>query len=476
MSTRSEARNITATCSLGAGVDRASIRAGINGFPSCEVNFHVRSKGGDAGEALSSDEVSALAGYQRSMFSDQSDPDMKVNMTDGKGGKLSFAGFTAAPSLSNNQSKMGVSVTAVHASSAVDALKMDIYTHNYDTGSKKPSTSASIAERIKDQTERLISLWEFNMSQKGEVERDLVKQIHSQNEPYIELWKKILKNSTETTNSEPFGKLSDNGLRPFNLSINNWICYTLLGNRPSFLQTMLALNSGFQMFYAPDIGDGVGQLRLMEKAFDKPKNKIVVIRDIDISLGQRSVLPIGQVLVTGLGNIDFVANAEKIAGIPPRVPGNRLSIFAKYPETGSKGFSSVPLPPYLPNPVIGSINRGLIGGPGSERRTSLTAPHFAKWVATMKDFLKGPMHDLCTSYAKNVYYDLALAGSQAQIVTELDFGWKIGDYYSVSGAQGNLFKGVLIGIRHDMMSLQSSPTASTSLSFSHVQMDGFSIS
>ena len=91
------------------------------------------------------------------------------------------------------------------------------------------------------------------------------------------------------------------------------------------------------------------------------------------------------------------------------------------------------------------------------------------------------MRKICKDVARNTYVYNSLKDSKATIETLVDVTWELGKRYTIkqpgSNSEGSstLFSGWLFRVEHKIISNTSSPSASTVLTFSHVEANGFTL-
>jgi len=457
-------------------VHTVTISASINSFPSATVKFHKEKSGGKASNVLSSELISSLAGFQRDMFKARTEPDLDLEIDDGNGGALHFKGYIANPGLVASYGDISADIKAIHTASVVEALNLSIYTAPGVPSNHaiKNVESASWSSRLSDITKELIKNWE--RAQNPSDENTVVqREIHKQNGIPLKVWNAMLSSSVDSTTQKSLGSAPTHP--GVNTNINDFLANTLLAVKPGFMGTMLSLNGALQMLYAPGMTeDDPGKFVLTQNLFKDAKELRAEMNESGCSagLGARSNLPLGQVLVMGVGGSNFATEKARKVGRAPGIPTLIPKTVVRYPKEGAAGgqLISVPLPPFLPSPVHTHDAPGLVR---RVMNAEETAEQVQKSLEKTQAFVTGPFSDICRDYAHNIYIDLALSGAQFTINLPLDLTVRVGLYYNVSGPSASLFKGLLVRVVHTLSISETNASASSSLTFSYVEMNGFSL-
>lgn len=472
-----ESRRPTASCSVGGAtghVSSYSLKAAINSYPTATVTFHKKGSGGAASQVLGEEMISSLAGHQQNMFSLATSPNLTLNLTDGQGGTINFGGFISSPGVTVGSGEVAQRITAVHAASLMDSLKLSIYspTGNSANLTDLKSSAGAWSTRLKELTEKMIELWE---KKPGTGDMVAIKRsIHEQNKSFLPAWLQILNNSTESTTQAALGQL--NAHPRVDQSINQALRMMLQSNRPQFIEVMMAINGSVQMTYAPGLDqDDFGRLILTGKLMENEEEGTVAVVRANASLGNIRNLAVGQVVVSGV-SFDDEINIRGLgsAAAPLKYDAPVPKLLVRYPDRDVTGIgvNEVPLPSFIPNRLDTGPFRD-VRGIGRNSDSSYTMARAAS--IKLSEYTRGPLKEFLTDYAKNIYIDTALSGAMFTLHTDLNFSWKPGSYYSVTGPSGKMFNGLLASCTHDVSLSQDNASANTALQFVLVEMNGFTL-
>lgn len=383
------------------------------------------------------------------------------------GESLDFVGYEMQPGCQAGVGSFNPRIAAQHSTSMLSRLQMSLYSSNLNTPLDEV-TSTSIPERILLIVQRLVRDWiKYGYPTLSQKDKELAMRIHEANTEPLQVLERILSTSPAFVLPE-LTKLLD--LSPaWHHALNQWIAGSLLVGVGDFFGAFTALLEQMGLMYAPAFGKA------------DASGRVIGLRDALAGGQERSVQDTAQLSMPPIPPASQIARVviEKIptqgllrgVQVPEssQLPGQASPTSVVYPTTNRIGRSLVMNPPAFLSPVFSNMQGGSSGfalkpGTARERLEELTA----KTVA-MTDALRAYL----LAVAKNVYAMTALQGSQAGIVMPLDLTWEVGNNYTVSG-QGRWFTGLLSQVTHQISSNSSS--AQTTLQFSHVQWNGFSVS
>lgn len=451
------------------------ITAQINSFPRVDVRFHDIGEPNKSRSVVPEDLAAKIAADQTSMF--EAAASASVSMEDGLGGTISFKGFQTNTSYELIYGGVGYSAAAIHTSAIVDTLQTSLYKYgNLTFREIAPliTGDSTYSSWMTAALDHILERWDataLKTDNLDAISKAFAQRAHTNNEKGLAAWREILKASKDINEHLPSIKTS----ALFSGDLVTAIIGIYLNSYGSFLQTIQQFGLQFQLIYVPDMGSGYGKFICAKDTIQQELTKKVHIMRMQLSAGAKSAIPVTQVSVNGLpGNSwrDDNLNRSKflpapsISMFPPTVTSGRvyavnfpgwLRLSAAEPEKESKEEGSGP-----PDPAAYADKR------------ILQDVKFRETIDTT--VLK-----IADEWAKNVYVDMALADSTAQITVPLDLTWELGKTYKVTteGAKGqknkNLFTGFLAGFSHNLSSSQVSPQAYTSLMFTHVQGEGFTL-
>lgn len=449
--------------------DFLEIVSRINDMPSAQVRYHMP-EDSTAIAAIADDAVSAAAEDQSAMFQPRLAPDETIIASDGKGGSLTFNGFGTNPSHQIGIGGVGSSITLLHESAIICAYDPSIYHIRTPPKAKGrlSTTDKSVTNRLQFILDETVKLWQDADSRvRGTDENEALKDtIHVQNSAIKDRVDALLGNSmTEVDGLDRLSKFSN-----VNKSINFQLWKGLFSRRTDFFDTLRAIMAQWQFYYAPSKQPGeMGEIRQLAEVIEDGEGKEIVCTDIRIAAGPVGIMPVTQVLVEGIINqaprskdqMDNGARqgevADHIAAFPPEFTGGRLM------RTG--------MPPFLGMPF-----RGVQPGTGGDLSVDGYIAARDGYVTDLTDFVEKQVTKFAEGWAKNTYVDAVLSPCTAELTCELDFSWEAGRVYNVSASKadgsGVLFTGLLNAERHTIESKQDGAYCRTTLSFSHVRVNG----
>lgn len=443
--------------------DHAVLTSSINGFYSCQVSSHTATSD-TALKALASDAASAAAAEQNAMFSPRLAPDASVRLTDGKGNTVQFSGFVTAPSHRMGVGGVGNSHTVVHESALLSAFAPYIYTAEVERRDDINPLGPDLASRAKTMLEALTKAWQGEGRDRGlDVYEAIKDSIHANNQAVLPKVQKLLTDSAETTKIEGLDRIASHA--GLNLGVNSAILKTLISARADFFMNLLNMCAQWQLIYQPSMeAGGVGRILRLQDAIAKGSERSIAVKDFVISGGPMSIIPITGVLVEGLPSSE-----RRASGSPDDVTKFGITpASVVFYGSASGRVATAPLPPFLQRPL-----HTMFLTDGVDLSLSAYEQSQQEQASDLDDIASGPVRKLAEQWARNHYTDLVLAPSNATLTCELDLGWETGKSYQVKAKSAEtggavLFQGLLNTQEHIISTRGGSPTAESTLSFSHV--------
>jgi hypothetical protein len=439
-------------------IDALTISVGVNSFPTARISFHDSSIP-ESGvlKMAGTDVATRVSAQQQNMFTAQS-PNSEVTLDDGKEGILTFSGYISGPEYNLGIQNVGFSTEIVHEASAVNTLNASIYRGNLE---ELRSSESPLKANIGIGLIALLDLMkkETDPGLPDEESKAIVAQIEENNEAPYKIWKKICTDS-EVEWPELEQLLTHDSLRS---SITENIKVAYLNSYNDFSQTMQQFQAMFSMMYIPGTaGDSMGYFAPANAAMEDAEDITLKIRSLVMSGGPKALLPLSYVIVRGPR--PQIHRSDSYGHIVRRWPDSAQST-GQVVEIGT--------PSWLPSELVDAqITSETVGD-----TLDLSAYEEGRVDAEgeLYDTLFPEVGELLTRWAKQHYIDFALASSYANIVTDLDVGIKPGVRYNVSSSEGKLFSGFLVHVEHTVSSRPGNLQAHTSLRFSHIEAEGFSL-
>lgn len=472
----SEIRRPTARVD-GEIIDRATVQSRVGTFQQISYTAHVGRDRGPARPINASEFITELGWDQIFAFTGQPEP-VNLVMNDAKAAITSNRALITSPSYSTGIGFTGRKRNGVHESSILIGLRTDIYTGARDSWrTDKNPGSASVATRLKELTELIIQDWQDEGGgDPSELSADVKKVIHEQNGPRLKLWYRLLDDSVSTTEIEPLGKLQE-GNAAVNAGVNGWMVALLRSSKQNFMGVIQAFASAFHLIYQPPNAEfPVGRLiKLEDLLLSKPKDISVMVVSEDLTAGPVRTLPLRKVIITGISTTEYRGNGDMKDGAVT-IGASNVAEFPPGPFLGGS-IQSFGMPPYLPNPIHPP-------GDGLDSEAGLTGSNYDGNVANLMGVTNGFVRDqivpLCEYHARGLFANLTLSNAQATLRCEMDLRFEAGQYYKVAATSEEgedvIFTGIVIGVTHNLVSQQDSPSASSEINFAYVMAGGFSIS
>lgn len=436
------------------------VSSGINGSPCAKYSTHA--SGGKEVETPTAEKlISKIATAQKSMFESLETKDISIN--DGNS-TFNFSGYDVGPhhevlfgSVSNGRS-------VVHKCSRLGYLDTSIYLFPVGKGlkeTKEPSSGASATEYMKIVLEEMVDNFkpdELKLTLTGKA-LEIRLRAHENNTDILNDWYGVL----EASKATPLEGFSDFVKSKGNCSaLVDAVSSVYMSGAGDFFQRISQFEMMFQLQFIPSYHDSasVGKFISTKELVSKPESKSINVRGLSIAGGPRTFLPITSVVMLGLpcGGIKDLQTAS----------GSDAALWpSSIPKNGS--ILTISAPPWLP---AEKITEKVIE-PGSDLSCEAYEASLDKNDEQKSDeAIPKVAKDFCRCY----YNNASLGSSRASVTTLLDITWEIGKRYSVKQEGGGvLFEGFLQNIEHRVSSVPGRADATTQLTFSHVEANGFTL-
>jgi hypothetical protein len=427
------------------------------------VKYSIHKPGGQSAVRPATAEfIKQVAAAQAKMYEN---PELKdVSLNDGKN-SLDFTGYDIGPSYSVAFGTVNNNRALVHKCSRLSALNTSIYTAPADSaaylGAEEPGEETTPSGYMKLVMETLIKNYEENAPE-DDISKAIRDNIHAFNQKILEeVWYPILEDSTKATIDGFSGAVQNSSCA---LLLVESIANVYVSNTDNFFTKVSQFEAMFQILFVPDTtSETAGKFIPYTDVVDNADDKTVNIRGIDISAGPKSFLPISGVVMNGLPNSDMYLSA-------PHTTGTNI---VAYPD---------PLPTVGKIVTIGAPNwipRELIIPQTDTEGTSLNPSEidlYRKLNAAKLKEVEDSIMTVAKEFAKSFYINNSLEPCVAGIMTLLDLTWEVGKRYNVKQDGGDLlFSGFLKNVEHRISSRPGSTDATTQLTFSHVEANGFTL-
>lgn len=437
------------------------VSASLMGNPYAKYSSH-KAGGEKVINPNANDLIQRVADAQKAMFTQ---PEIKTMQVFDGVSSFKFSGYDVGPSHSIAFGSVNNGKVLVHRCARLAALNTAIYPPPADAavylGAEEPGQGASPADYIKLVLEKMIENYE-NSPPEDEFIRQTVEKIHNFNKTILkEDWYPVLEASKDATLTG-FGEFVADTTCALNLVSNIASVYASAAD--NFFTKISQFEALFQILFVPDPkGETPGKFIPFKDIIDNPTDKSVNIRGLDISAGPKSFMPMSGVVVTGLPNNDMYLGS-------PHTTGTAL---VTWPETLPKvgKVETISAPAWIPRELLVPQ----IEVSGAELDPSKIRDYYNNLNKNIQS-----SSDACIAiikqFAKSYYIYNSLEPCRASIVTLLDTTWEVGKRYTVKqSGGGTLFSGFLQYIEHRISAKPGSPDASTQLTFSHVEANGFTL-
>lgn len=300
-------------------------------------------------------------------------------------------------------------------------------------------------------------------------EFEIRKKIHEANIKIIEEeWYPILDASTESGIPNFAAATANPALQ---IKIYDTICSVYLSGSADFSVIISQFETMFQMRFIPGhMGLNPGKFIPMAALLSDPEEREVNIVSLSMNPGPRKFL---------------VPTAVAVRGAPQQAPppvGQAIEssggAMVVWPETIPEAGQTVviQMPSWLPSKLFPKkvVKTG----------TNLDFDTNFQLVETVQQEsldAAGLVQKICLDIARLTYDNISLGDAFASVTCPLDVSWEIGKRYTIkqpsttSGESSVLFAGFLRAVQHRVSSNPSKAEASTQLTFSHVEANGFTL-
>jgi hypothetical protein len=479
----------------GFEVQAESVRVSIavNQHTQISVTNHTPSNGERAIEVLDTSVTQWIGGLQKKMFTIRPSTDATISLADGKGKTLTTSGYITAPGYVLNDAMAAASHSAVGQSALLSNLRTDVYQStipNTKSTGQDPQNhwddtdlfETSIAGWMQEILKRLINRWKYSPTYGSTLDQTVAQVVHYANWAALQAFNRLCEVSKASTQIPEMQVLSQEKHAAIRKSICSMFANAFLQSGDDFFQVLLGICNQFQLLYVPTM-DGYGRLITGEYVNTPMGSKVLDAKEIQLQAGTRAMLPVQQVLITGMPGLSCqVVGSQPEPGsvaannaIPQSVPAGVVI----FPEKGWTGGAIIsrPAPAWLPNSLTSGVSSATtISGNDPNLYITDYINGRKSLAATIVTGKETDVRQIMLRHAKNVYVDQALAGATAQLELPLDLDWEVGQTYIVKGLSGgkpvNLFQGFLASATH-FINGGSRPSCGTSLQFTHVQCDPF---
>jgi hypothetical protein len=376
-----------------------------------------------------------------------------LTMSDGSGGGIGWSGLFNGPTYQFSSRSLQFGTNAIDEVAKLQQLKTDIYVKSSQVKSGQSQfASGTIHNRLKEVLEKKVSAFQdtLEMSGKSGLDKEALIAQHEANQEPLKIWYSILNASSKADNPGLFAE----SYLTLDESIEDHISKTYLNGTSNFFDTMMQFCTDFRLVYVPPTGSGYGQLVGIDKIFNSPTSSRVILTDFSASISGYNVPPVNAVWVVGKGNIETKSG---------QLEGDS-QIFAIWPPTEATQYSGrvqrVPPPIWLPNPAPLNVDVQPTKSLKGEATLSIL-----KIQSKKLEGIEKINFNILQEWARLWFIDLVYGNETTTISMPLDLSWAPGTYCNVSSGGGDLLKGLVNAVRHDL----SVTDASTTVEFTHVQ-------
>lgn len=444
--------------------DELQLSLALNNFAGATASLFPGDTTGVAKVPL--DEMAAALGaaQQRAFSSTSSSFTASVSAD---GSDLRYEGFETQPAFSAAVPAFAPRLQAVHATSRIGRLQLDLYADTPNAALDTVQTP-NLPERILEIVQRMVRTW-IKDTYPALPDRDKVTAlaIHRANEEPLQIFQRILQNSPQFEMPELNDLLET--ADAWHDGFNQWIARSLLVGRGDFWSAFTGLLGQLGMTYCPEFGAA------------QSNGRVVSIGDMLRNPTERTDLPglriDGAVMPPENPITRVIIEKVPTAGVwrhrpedqASRVPGQAAPTSIVFPTGNRIGKAYVMQPPAFMGQVLYNTTTQPVSNP------SLTPGQARARIAklnTITEQRAASIRKYLTAVARNVFRMLALQSSTVSVTLPLSLSWQVGSAYDI-GVSGKLFSGLLSGLQHNLSS--GGANVSTQLHFSHVQWNGFSV-
>lgn len=448
------------------------VRSAFSGSPS--IGYSSHKAGGDRLENPNANEIiQKVAEAQNLMFLPPTSN--VVNIIDGSGNFVVFNGYSTGPHHSILFGGVSNGKSIVHRCARLSFINTSIYR----PGLGRPPVGAAMrmlagaanpCAALKLILKEIIKEFSDTTDEdKGTTDYQIRQKIHEFNIKILEEeWYPILDASTES-GIPNFSDASENPT--IQLKMYNSIRAVYLSGASDFSVIISQFESMFQMMFVPGhMGTEPGKFIPVSNILSNPEDREVNIISMVMNPGPKKFLSVTGIAVKG----------APIDGPPPVGQATRpdgTSMICWPEELPAAGLTEViQMPSWLPEDLYPlEIPKS---GKNLDAKANLEAVKASqKEVTDAIDIVS----KVCLAVARLTYNYTALEQASATITSPLDVSWELGKRYTIKQPNKNsegssvLFSGFLNRVVHRISSSPSKADASTQLTFSHVEANGFTL-
>lgn len=464
------------------------------GVSTCQISAHdvddaqdpsqsASGSSGKAVDALSLSTADKLSAQQALMFEQTNVPNSKAIIYDGAGKSIVFHGFMSSPGYGNAPGVLGNSYMLMHQSIMLSSYRSFIYpTPRADhresdiTGDIFLLNSKDMATRFIEVLEILVKRWDLENDKSGtpfSVAQKVIR--HKQNEVIFPRLKAVMEASTGASYWPSL--TDDSGDHP---AISAWIAGMLSDRVGDFFNTLAVFEQDFQCMFVPQFDAPIDSLLGRFVSYESigsggtgPLEPLTVpVEAVQFAGGNRTFLPITHAIVSGTYLTPWrsdLGNGNSNTQVP------ELAVFPESFNAAGLGITS-PGPPWM----TALVETDVSAEDAKANMDALDLDTYETGRVKIKDFIqkvndkvKRPILD---TWARNIYIFSALSGAICTINTPLNVAIKPGRRHAVLNKKGEiLFNGFLAQVSHRVSAEGERSSASTSLSFTHVEASGFNL-
>lgn len=453
------------------------VSSSVDGCPSIRYSSH--NAGGDRIENPTAKElIEKVAAAQTAMF--ETPTQNTITIEDGSGNTVEFEGYDTGPHHDLMFGGVNNGKSLVHRCARLLFLNTSIYIPPpASDGQNLPPTAAAVqvldaaknpCEALKIVLEKIIKdFLSITGAQADTPENQIRKKIHEDNLKILnEEWYPILNASAES--GIPAWESAMNS-KPIRLQIYTQIRSVYLGGTSDFSSIISTFENLFQMKFVPGhMGVTPGKFIPASAMLSDAEEKEVNIVSLSMNPGPRKFLVPTAVAIRGLPPTTLPPTG---AAVPAAGPG-MITWPEPLPPTGQT--LVMQMPSWLPSDMF--PNFVVKGGKNLDFNANFDSIKELEAQKLLGAFL---VKRICSDIARLTYNDISLQDAFASITCPLDVSWEIGKRYSIkqpsttSGESSVLFSGFLRAVQHRVSSSPSKAEATTQLTFSHVEANGFTL-
>lgn len=450
----------------------APVSSFFTGSPSIDYSFHKA--GGDRVESPTAKElIEKIAQAQTAMFAPPVSKTMVI--TDGAGNISIFTGYDTGPHHSIMFGGVSNGRSLVHRCARLFFINTSIYIPPDGKNQEPDGRAMRLLAEAKNPCEALKIVLKQIIADYNKLADNEDKQIRDRIDAanqkiFEEEWYPILDASTDVI-LPSFDRIASSAATQ--LKLYKTIRDVYLSGAADFSVIISQFASMFQMVFIPGhMGIKPGKFISAANMLSAPEEKEVNIVSLSMTPGPKKFLVPTAVVVKGLpegtgsGEPDGRTKRQSGRGI--------ISWPEDLPTEGQ--ILVIHMPSWLPSDLFPKTV--------TKEGTDLDAN---KNLDLVKQLMKEALDlgdvviKICAYIARLTYDSISLGDATASIVCPLNITWELGKRYTIkqpsttSGGSEVLFSGFLRDVRHNISSTPSKPEATTQLTFSHVEANGFTL-